>query len=207
MPLGTWFHKVKTIGLTGGVGMGKSTCARFLQELGAAVIDTDDLAREFVQPGQPALAEIRQAFGDSVFTAQGELDRTALAKVVFADAVARRQLEDILHPRIQQAWQTQLEALATTGTPVAVVVIPLLYETAVESRFHAVVCVGCSALEQARRLAARGWTPEESLQRQAAQLPVAEKIRRADFIIWSEGGLAAHRQQVEGVLSQLLRVG
>jgi dephospho-CoA kinase len=183
--------------------MGKSTCARFLQELGVPVIDTDELARDFVQPGQPALAEIRQAFGPAVFSASGELDRAALADIVFADAVARRQLEAILHPRIQQAWQTQVESLATEGVQVAAVVIPLLYETAVESRFNAVICVACTRLEQVRRLAVRGWTPEQSSQRQAAQWPVTEKLRRADFIIWSEGSMAAHRQQVEGVLARL----
>lgn len=187
--------------------MGKSTCARFLAELGVPVIDTDELARDFVQPGQPALAEIRQTFGASVFTTNGQLDRAALADIVFADAAARRQLENILHPRIQQAWQTQVEMLAAAGTPVAAVVIPLLYETAVEAHFQAVVCVACSDAEQAVRLAARGWTPEQSRQRQAAQLPVAEKIRRADFLIWSEGSLAAHRRQVEGVLSRLSRAG
>ena len=187
---------MKTIGLTGGVGMGKSTCARFLADMGVPVIDTDELAREFVRPGQPALEEIREAFGPRVFNVAGELDRTALAEIVFADETSRRRLEDILHPRIQQSWQAQVASLAAAGTSLVVVVIPLLYETASESHFDVVVCVACSEAEQSRRLAARGWTVEQSRARRAAQLAVVEKIRRADFVIWSEGELESHREQV-----------
>jgi dephospho-CoA kinase len=194
---------VKTIGLTGGVGMGKSTCARFLADMGVPVIDTDELARELVRPGQPALEEIRETFGPRVFNAAAELDRTALAEIVFADENSRRQLEDILHPRIQQSWQAQVASLAAAGTLLAVVVIPLLYETAAEYRFDVVACVACSETEQGHRLAARGWTVEQSRARQAAQLPIVEKIRRADFVIWSEGGLESHRKQVMKLLAGL----
>jgi len=99
---------MKLIGLTGGVGMGKSTAASFLLSQGVCLIDTDELARHLVQRGQPALAEIVSAFGSALLTASSELDRVALAQIVFADAAARRKLEAILHPRIRAGWQAQV---------------------------------------------------------------------------------------------------
>jgi len=192
------------MGITGGVGMGKSTCASLLRDQGVPVIDTDDLARELVQPGQLALVEIQDEFGDGMLTESGELNRTALASVVFGDPAARRRLEAILHPRIQRAWLEQLAMFAAQGHPLAAVVIPLLYETAVEPQFDAVVCVACSEVEQAARLAARNWSAAEADRRQAAQLAVPQKMQRADFVIWTEGKIEAHRQQLCLVLDRLL---
>lgn len=191
------------MGITGGVGMGKSTCASLLRDQGVPVIDTDDLARELVQPGQLALVEIQDEFGHGMLNESGELDRTALASVVFADPAARRRLEAILHPRIQRAWLERLAIFEAQAHQLAAVVIPLLYETAVEPEFDAVVCVACSEVEQAARLVTRGWSEAESGRRQAAQFPVTEKIRRAHFVIWTEGELEAHRQQLRLVLARL----
>src|ERR1039457_9471 len=101
---------MKVCGLTGGVGMGKSTAAGFLREHGAQIVDTDELARQLVQPGQPALADIQTAFGKKVIGSTGELKRGELAQIVFADANARKKLEAILHPRIREKWLAQLEA-------------------------------------------------------------------------------------------------
>src|SRR5437763_797300 len=98
---------MKTIGLTGGVGMGKSACAQLLAARGAAVMDTDELARQVVQPGQPALAEVVEMFGRDIIAPDGQLKRDALAEIVFADAAARKKLEDILHPRIRERWRAQ----------------------------------------------------------------------------------------------------
>lgn len=180
--------------------MGKSTAARCLRERGIAVVDTDDLARQIVAPGQPALAEIERGFGREMLDATGQLNRSALARVVFADPAARQQLEAILHPRIHRLWQAQLDAWRSAGQAVAVVVIPLLFETGVAPSFDAVLCVACSAKTQRERLRERGWTVEQIAQREAAQWPVAEKMARARFVIWSEGRLSVLQQQLQRVL-------
>lgn len=183
--------------------MGKSTAARFFQELGLPAVDTDQLARDLTAPGQPALQEIAQALGADCLTPEGALHRAAVAQRVFSDAAARQKLEAILHPRIRAAWKAEAERWRAAGIPAGVVVIPLLYETGAEREVDAVVCVACSPQTQAARLAARGWSPEHARQRMAAQWPIEEKIKRADFVIWTDGSLAAHRAQVERVLQRL----
>jgi len=194
---------MKVCGLTGGVGMGKSTAAGFLREHGAQIVDTDDLARQLVQPGQPALADIRAAFGKGVINSTGGLKRDELAQIVFADAGARKKLEAILHPRIREKWLAQLEAWRDEEQPLAAVVIPLLFETRAESFFPKIICVACSAASQRQRLLARGWTPEQIEQRNAAQMPVEQKIARADFVVWTDGALDAHAQQIKRILAVL----
>ena len=194
---------MKVCGLTGGVGMGKSTAARFLRERGAQIVDTDELARELVQPGQPALDKIQTAFGKTVIASTGELKRAELARIVFSDADARNQLEAILHPPIREQWLAQIETWRGQNYPLAVVVIPLLFETRAESHFDKIVCAACSAAAQRERLLARGWTPEQIKQRIAAQMPVEQKIARADFVIWTDGALDAHARQIERILATL----
>ncbi len=187
---------MRLLGLTGGVGMGKSACAQLLQWRGAAVLDTDELARELVGPGQPALEEIAQAFGRDFLDAKGRLRREELARLVFADAQARRRLEAILHPRIQEAWRAQVAAWRAQNRPLGVVVVPLLFEIGAEKEFDAVICVACSAATQRQRLLARGWSPEQIQQRIAAQMPIEEKMLRADYVVWTEAGMDVHAQQV-----------
>jgi dephospho-CoA kinase len=194
---------MKVCGLTGGVGMGKSTAAGFLREHGAQIVDTDELARNLVQPGQPALAAIRSAFGKQVIASTGELKRAGLAQIVFADADARRRLEAILHPPIREQWLARVEAWRRENHPLAVVVIPLLFETQAESHFDKIICAACSAAAQRERLLARGWIPEQIGQRNAAQMPVGQKIARADFVVWADGKLEAHAQQIERILAAL----
>jgi dephospho-CoA kinase len=186
---------VKTFGLTGGIGMGKSTCAELLRQRGVHVVDTDDLARELVHPGQPALGEITTAFGTSFLDGSGQLRRSALAELVFVDPAARARLESILHPKITAAWIAHLAAWRGQGITMAVVVIPLLFETGAESHFTATVCVACSPGTQQSRLRARGWSEAEIRRRSAAQLGVEEKMTRAGHVLWSEGGLAALGEQ------------
>ena len=194
---------MKVCGLTGGVGMGKSTAAGFFLQSGTRVVDTDELARQLVQPGQPALAEIARVFGKNFLTPAGTLKRDELARLVFADAAARQQLEAILHPRIRQGWQSQLELWRKENCPLAIVVIPLLFETLAEIHFDKIICVACSPAAQRERLAARGWTPEQIRQRIAAQLPVEQKLARSHFVIWSEGVPEVHRRQVAEILYKL----
>lgn len=194
---------MKTLGLTGGVGMGKSTTARFFGERGAQVVDTDELARQLVEPGQAALAEIRAVFGGSMVSSDGRLRRNELAQLVFSDPVARKKLEAILHPRIRESWLAQLDAWRGTGHELAIVVIPLLFETDAEASFDKTVCTACSAQTQRQRLLSRGWTLEQITQRIAAQWPIERKITRADFVVWTDGSQETQAEQVEQIIAKL----
>ena len=194
---------MKTCGLTGGLGMGKSTAAEILRARDVAVVDTDELARELVRPGEPALAEIQNQFGKNIIAPDGQLRRAELAKIVFADAAARKKLEEILHPRIRDHWLVQIEVWRGENHKLVVVVIPLLYETRAESHFDKIICVACSAANQQKRLLKRGWTAEQIRQRIAAQMPVEQKIARADFVVWTDGDLETHILQLERILANL----
>src|SRR2546428_7617602 len=151
---------VKTFGLTGGIGMGKSTAADLLRNRGLPVVDSDLIARQVVEPGEPALAEVQRLFGAEIVGADGRLRRDELARRVFADAEARRRLEGILHPRIRAVWPARLRSWRATGHPAADARIPLLFETDASRHFDTTICVACSAKTQRQRLRARGWTEE-----------------------------------------------
>ena len=166
-------------------------------------VDTDNLSRDLVQPGEPALAEIQAVFGGKIVGLDGRLQRDELARLVFSDSVARRKLEDILHPRILEGWLAQIEDWRKAGHRLAVVVIPLLFETRAESHFDKIICVACSSAAQRERLAARGWDAEQIRQRLAAQLPAEAKIARSHHVIWTEGLLAVQQRQVEQILKKL----
>jgi len=194
---------MKTFGLTGGVGMGKSTAAGFLRARGAQVVDTDELAREVVQPGEAALAEIQNVFGKKIISDDGRLRRDELARIVFAGSTARKKLEEILHPKIRGRWLAQMENWRRENHPLAVVVIPLLFETQAGSQFDKIICVACSAANRQKRLLERGWTPEQVRQRIAAQMPVDEKIARSDFVVWTDGDLESHSAQLDLILARL----
>ena len=142
-------------GLTGGVGMGKSTAAKLLTKAGLPVMDSDELAREVVQPGQLALKEIREAFGDEFIKDDGQLDRVKMAARVFSDDVAREQLEGIIHPRVRERWQICVSEWRSAGNS-GVVVIPLLYEVNAEANFDNVLCVACTSGTQRQRLCETG---------------------------------------------------
>jgi len=193
---------MKLLGLTGGIGMGKSACETLLRERGVPVIDTDFLARQLVEPGQPALAEIKKSFGPAVVGTDGLLLRRELASRVFADPAARKQLEAILHPRIRALWQSQAAVWRSENLPLAVVVIPLLFETNAQSEFDAAICVASSASTQRARLLARGWSAEQIEQRIQAQWPIEKKILQSDYVIWTEAGLDVHASQLERILIQ-----
>jgi dephospho-CoA kinase len=196
-------HTMILCGLTGGVGMGKSTAAGFFLQLGVRLVDTDELAHDLVQPGQPALGEIQQAFGANLLAPDGRLKRDELARLVFSDAAARKKLEAILHPRIRERWQAQVAAWRGESCPVAMVVIPLLFETGAEGGFDRIICVACSPAAQRERLAARGWAEAQIQGRIAAQMPVEQKIARAHFVLWTEGVLASHRRQATEIFRRL----
>ena len=192
------------IGLTGGVGMGKTTASNFLQQRGLPVIDTDVLAREVVEPGLPAWDEIRRLFGEDITDSDGRLRRDELARQVFAEPARRQQLEAIIHPRIRERWVAQVALWRTEKHPAGVVVIPLLFETDAAGSFDSVICVACSASTQRQRLLARGWTSEQIAQRIAAQWPVEKKVGLADYVIWNESGLEVHAEQLDRILRFIL---
>ena len=163
-------------------------------------MDTDVLARQLVEPGQPALDEIRAAFGDAVLAPDGRLRRDELARIVFNDEAARVRLESILHPRIRALWQQQVRTWCDERKATAVVVIPLLFETGAEKELDETLCIACSAATQRERLLARGWSETQIQQRIAAQLPIEKKIEKADYVIWSEGSLDVLAAQLNMLL-------
>ena len=196
------------VGLTGAVAGGKSTVAEVLRREGAAIVDTDEIAREVTAPGSPALKEIVEAFGPEVLTEQGTLDRKRLGSLVFEREPARRRLEAITHPRIREQMRRRLADLRRQAQPpaVAVVVIPLLYETGSESEVEVVVAVTAPASEQVRRLMARdGLSPGEAAARVAAQMPAEEKARRADFVVATSGSVEETVRQAEKLWQRLIQ--
>lgn len=195
---------MKLLGLTGGIGMGKSTSASLLAARGVSVIDTDQIARDLVEPGQPALATIAATFGRDLIDADGKLRRAALAELVFSSPPKRQELESILHPLIRDRWMAQAQEWRKEGQGLGVVVIPLLFETEAQSQFDAILCTACSSETQLARLRARGWPEPQIHQRLAAQWPVAKKIAASNFVLWTEGVLELHRLQLERVLGGLL---
>lgn len=188
-------------GLTGGVGMGKSMAAKLLAELGAPVVDSDVLAREVVEPGQPALAEITGQFGEEFLNAEGGLDRKKMAQLVFENESERMRLEAIIHPRVREEWQDQMVEWRVQEVPAGVVVIPLLFEVGVGDEFDGVLCVACSANTQRARLRQRGWADAQIAARIAAQMDIAEKMELADHVLWNEGGTELLRDQITRILS------
>jgi dephospho-CoA kinase len=186
-------------GVTGGIGMGKSVSTGILESLGIPTVDTAVLARSEVEPGTPACEEIRSAFGSDFVDSGGRLDRARLAALVFSDSSARNRLEEILHPRITRAWRASVADWRQRNLSGAVV-IPLLFEKAYENEFDAVVCVACSRETQDARLRERGWNDAHIEARKSTQWPVADKINRSGFVVWTEGSLASHRRQWERIL-------
>jgi dephospho-CoA kinase len=188
----------RLIGLTGGIATGKSTVARLLANRGAAVVDADALAREVVEPGQPALAEISAEFGARVVGPDGRLDRAGVGAMVFADADRRRRLEAITHPRIQALMAERIAAALQGPAPLVVADVPLLFEGRGESAFDGVLVVWCDAQTELTRLMERdGIAREDAGKRLAAQMPIDEKRRRATWVVDNSGGLAATEAQVD----------
>jgi len=187
---------VRVIGLTGGIASGKSTVARLLGELGADVVDADQLAREVVAPGQPALDEIVERFGRGVLDASGALDRKALGARVFADPEERRALERITHPRIAALGQARLAEIAQRA-PVAIYEAALLVEKQLHHALDGLIVVTVDEARQVERLRARDHIDEAAARaRLAAQAAQIEKIRAADYVIDNSGNLEETRRQV-----------
>ncbi|EGV16428.1 dephospho-CoA kinase [Thiocapsa marina] len=185
------------IGLTGGIGSGKSTVADTLAALGAAVIDTDVIARELTEPGQPALGEIAATFGADLIGPDGRLDRDALRAQVFSDPNARARLEGILHPRIKDRM---LERLAEVRAPYAVLVVPLLFETNQHTLVDRVLVVDIPETKQRQRVHLRSGLTDGEIERiVASQISRAERLARADDILDNSRDRPALLAQVEDI--------
>ena len=190
------------IGLTGGIASGKSTVADLFAEHDVPIIDTDVIARRLVQPGKPALDEIRASFGDDVFDMQGHLDRAAMRELVFSDASRRAELESILHPRIRD--EAIAQATSIDG-PYQIIVVPLLVESPMRQFVDRVLVVDCDEETQLRRLLARDAENEDQARRiLAAQASRSERLGIADDVISNNDDLANTRRQVDALHEKYL---
>jgi dephospho-CoA kinase len=192
------------VGLTGGIASGKSTAAKFFGALGVPIIDTDRLARDVVEPGQPPLERLVERFGPSILTADGHLDRPALRNIVFSDPKARADLEALTHPAIGAAVEARS---AEAGGPYQILVIPLLVEKNLGSQLDRVLVVDCDEELQIRRLQARdGSTLEQARAILNAQVPRAARLKAAHDVIMNEGDMSTIRDQVEKLHARYLEL-
>lgn len=183
------------VGLTGGIGCGKSQAADLFAALGAAIIDTDVISHELTRPGGAAMASIEQAFGRDYVRPDASLDRAAMRKLVFGDANAKRRLEAILHPLIRAASRSRI---AAASAPYAIVVVPLLLETgAYRDLLNRVLVVDCNEEQQVARTMARSALADDEVRRiMKAQLPRATRLQQADDVLRNDGDIEALGAQV-----------
>lgn len=192
------------IGLTGGIGSGKSTVAAMFKELGATVIDADQVAHELVEPDQPLFEAVAAAFGREIVGTSGRLDRQRLGAIVFADAVARRRLEALLHPAIIVECERRIRQAAGSGGAVCLVDAALLIESGWHTRCDAVILVEASEAVRIERLVRfRGLSRDDAMRRIRAQMPPQEKRRYAHYVIENEGSLEEMARRVRVVWDQL----
>lgn len=189
------------VALTGGIATGKSRCLAVFKSVGAQVIDADQVARDVVAPGSDGLAAVVKQFGRSVLLPNGHLNRAAMGMAIFADPSARHRLEDIIHPRVYSAIERWFGSLTD---PLGIADIPLLYETGREEDFDVVVVAACRPDQQLARLIARTHLSEaDALSRIAAQLPLADKVARADYVIDTGGTLEQTEARTKAVWKKM----
>lgn len=194
--------KVYRVGLTGGVASGKSTVTKIFRALGVPIIDTDELARDVVEPGQPPLERLVERFGPSILTADGHLDRPALRAIVFSDPKARADLEALTHPAIGAALESRS---AVSGGPYQILVIPLLVEKNLGSQLDRVLVIDCDEELQIRRLQARdGSTLEEARAILNAQASRTARLQAAHDVINNDGAVDALQAQVTALHARYL---
>lgn len=196
---------MKVLGVTGGCGTGKSTVAQYFVALGATHIDADQLVHALYQHDSAVITQIAATFGAECVR-DGIVDRPRLAQRIFHDASARRQLEQLVHPRVRQHIEQQLLALATVPRSVVILEIPLLFETTPAFALDAIIVAHCAPATQLARVMARHQCgAAEAQARIAAQLPLPQKAARADHIIDTDGPLESTRMQVAAVFAQIIK--
>ena len=195
---------MKLIGLTGGIGSGKSTVAAILRRFGAAIINADDLSREVVQPGQEAWQEIVDAFGAHILHENKTLDRKKLRTIVFDNREARQKLEAIVHPRVRSLAEQRVRELAAAGSSIIVYEVPLLFENQIHLWLRPVILVACDMATQKNRLQKRDrLTDTEAQQHLEAQMSLEDKRKLADYVIDNNGSLEELERQVHAVLQKI----
>lgn len=195
---------MKWIGLTGGIASGKSSVASRLKARGYAVVDADELARRAVAAGTPGLQKITRVFGPDVIGKDGELDRVAVGRLIFANPDLRRALEEIIHPEVRRLSLEEKNKIAAKGALIAFYDVPLLFEKKMEKSFDSIVVVASSEELQRTRLGLRNKLSKEEIEnRLVAQLPIAQKIPLAEFVIRNDGSLEDLDHNVENFLIQL----
>ena len=195
---------MKLIGLTGGIASGKSTVATILKQLGAAVINADELSREVVQPGKGAWKEIVETFGANVLQSDKTLDRKKLRTVVFDNPEARKQLEAIIHPKVRALAEEKIRELAAAGRSIIVYEVPLLFEGQLHHWLRPVILVACDINTQRQRLRDRDQlTNTEAQQHIDAQMSLEEKRLLADYVIENNGNIEELERQVKSVLESI----
>ena len=195
---------MKLIGLTGGIASGKSTVAKILQRLGAAVVDADGLSREAVAPGQDGWKEIVATFGAGVLQADQSLDRQKLRTIIFNNPEARKQLEAIIHPRVRALAEQRIREHTAAGFELIVYEVPLLFEGKIHEWLRPVILVACDLNIQRQRLQQRDGIDSAAAQKIIdAQMSLAEKRRLADYVIENDGDLADLESQVRAVVAQI----
>jgi dephospho-CoA kinase len=193
--------------LTGGIATGKSYVRARVAGHGIPTLDADALARDAVAPGSTGLTEVVARFGASVLAADGSLNRRALGTLVFGDAAARADLEAIIHPRVREATGTWLDRLAIRGETLAIVDIPLLFETGRDRDFDRVIVTSCPRSQQVARVVERdGLTAAQADTRIDAQMPTDQKVQKADFVIDTGGTFGDTNRQVDRVVEKLLEL-
>ncbi len=192
-PPADWPRPRLALGLSGGMGCGKSTATRLFAELGFRTVDCDRIVRDELLPRADVVAAIAARLGPQVVGAEGRLDRAAVAARVFGDDGDRRWLEALLHPLVRESWR---QALAGDLAARWVVEVPLLFEKGLENWFDSTVCVATSSALQLSRLQARGVPPDLAAARIAKQLPLPRKIAAADFVLLNDGSIDFLREQV-----------
>jgi dephospho-CoA kinase len=196
--------RVFRVGLTGGIASGKSTAAKFFGSLGVPILDSDQIARDVVEPGQPPLERLVERFGPGILTSDGHLDRPALRNIVFSDPKARADLEALTHPAIGAALEAQS---AAAGGPYQILVIPLLVEKNLSSHVDRVLVVDCDEELQIRRLRDRdGSTREQVAAILKAQAPRAARLKAADDVIRNDSDMNAVRDQVAALHARYLEL-
>ena len=195
---------MKLVGLTGGIGTGKSTVSHILRGMGATVIDADEATRAVQARGSDGLGQLVDAFGPGILTADGDLDRARLADIAFADPEARQRLNDIVHPLVRLWMAERQQEAVERGDPVVVMDIPLLFEARGAGAFETTLLVYAPEDVQVDRLVGlRGMTEEQARARIAAQMPIEEKRRLATHVIENTGSLEALERAVARVWAEL----